>query len=142
MPRGAGRRPAPGSEPHGREPAAHYVTVRLVRETDFEGTLEDLAPVPLDYVEIDQALSNLRENAATYPPTEYDLVKAFIAHPSKVLTDRVLLQRVWGPEYGDENHYVHVYVARLRKKIEPDPQNPKYLITEPGVGYRLLAEEA
>jgi two-component system, OmpR family, KDP operon response regulator KdpE len=72
-------------------------------------------------------------------PTEYELLKAFIAYPDKVLTDRALLQRVWGPEYGDEGHYLHVYMARLRKKIEADPQNPRYLRTEPGVGYRLVS---
>ena len=75
-------------------------------------------------------------------PTEYDLLKAFIAHPDKVLTDRMLLKAVWGPEYGDEAHYLHVYVARLRKKIEPDTQSPRYLVTEPGVGYRLLTGTA
>jgi two-component system KDP operon response regulator KdpE len=53
----------------------------------------------------------------------------------------MLLQRVWGPEYGDEAHYLHVYVARLRKKIERDPQNPRYLRTEPGVGYRLVSAD-
>jgi two-component system, OmpR family, KDP operon response regulator KdpE len=74
-------------------------------------------------------------------PTEYDLIKTLIAHPNKVLTDRMLLQQVWGPEYGTEAHYLHVYVARLRKKIERDPQNPQHLMTEPGVGYRLLAKE-
>ena len=74
-------------------------------------------------------------------PTEYELLKAFIAHPNKVLTDRMLLQQVWGPEYGSEGHYLHVYVARLRKKLEADPQHPRYLVTEPGVGYRLLADE-
>ncbi|HUX88667.1 MAG TPA: response regulator transcription factor [Chloroflexota bacterium] len=74
-------------------------------------------------------------------PTEYDLLKVFLAHPNKVLTDRMLLQLVWGPEYGTEGHYLHVYVARLRKKLEADPQNPRYLVTEPGVGYRLLAPE-
>ena len=74
-------------------------------------------------------------------PTEYDLLLAFIAHPNRVLTDRMLLQQVWGPQYGAEAHYLHVYVARLRKKLEPDPQNPRYLTTEPGVGYRLLADE-
>lgn len=74
-------------------------------------------------------------------PTEYELLRAFIAHPDKVLTDRMLLQAVWGPEYGDEAHYLHVYVARLRKKIEPDAQRPRYLVTEPGVGYRLVTLE-
>lgn len=75
-------------------------------------------------------------------PTEYDLLRAFISHPDKVLTDRMLLQAVWGPEYGDESHYLHVYVARLRGKVEPDPQRPRYLVTEPGVGYRLRTDAA
>lgn len=73
-------------------------------------------------------------------PTEYQLLMAFVAHPNKVLTDRMLLREVWGPDYGAEAHYLHVYVARLRKKIEADPQEPRYLITEPGVGYRLLVD--
>lgn len=75
-------------------------------------------------------------------PTEYDLLKAFISHANKVLTNRMLLQQVWGPNYETEAHYLHVYVGRLRKKIEADPQNPRYLVAEPGVGYRFLAEES
>jgi two-component system KDP operon response regulator KdpE len=73
-------------------------------------------------------------------PTEYDLLKVLAQHPNKVLTSRMLLQRVWGAEYGAEDHYLHVYATRLRKKIEADPQAPRHLITEPGVGYRLLAD--
>jgi two-component system KDP operon response regulator KdpE len=74
-------------------------------------------------------------------PTEYELLKAFISHPNKVLTDRMLLQWVWGGQYGAQDHYLHVYVARLRKKLDPEAQSPRYLVTEPGVGYRLLADE-
>jgi len=74
-------------------------------------------------------------------PTEYDLLKTFVQHADRVLTDKMLLREVWGPDYGSEAHYLHVYVARLRKKIEDDPQSPRHLITEPGVGYRLLSEE-
>jgi len=74
-------------------------------------------------------------------PTEYDLLKTFVSQPDKVLTDRMLLRAVWGPEYGSEAHYLHVYVARLRRKIEKDPQRPRYLLTEPGVGYRLVTEQ-
>ena len=74
-------------------------------------------------------------------PTEYELLKVFIRHPDQVLTDRMLLQQTWGDEYRDEAHYLHVYVARLRKKLEADPQQPKHLITEPGVGYRLLTDD-
>ena len=71
-------------------------------------------------------------------PTEYALLGALIADAGRVLTDRALLQRVWGPEYGSEDHYLHVYMARLRKKLERDPGNPRLLRTEAGVGYRLL----
>jgi len=74
-------------------------------------------------------------------PTEYEMLKAFVAHPNKVLTDRMLLQQVWGSAYGAEAHYLHVYMARLRKKLEPDPQQPRYLVTETGVGYRMLLDE-
>jgi len=74
-------------------------------------------------------------------PTEYDLLKTFVGQPDKVLTDRMLLRAVWGPEYGSEAHYLHVYVARLRRKIEKDSQRPRYLLTEPGVGYRLVTEQ-
>jgi len=75
-------------------------------------------------------------------PTEYGLLKALATHADKVLTDRMLLQQVWGAEYASEDHYLHVYVARLRKKLEADPQEPRFLLTEPGVGYRLLTDPA
>ena len=73
-------------------------------------------------------------------PTEYELLTALVAQPGAVLTDRALLRRVWGPEYGSENHYLHVYMARLRKKLEADPARPRYIETEPGVGYRLVEQ--
>ena len=75
-------------------------------------------------------------------PTEFSLLEVLVRNADRVVTDARLLQQVWGPEYGDEDHYLHVYVARLRKKIERDPQNPRHLRTEPGVGYRLLTEPA
>jgi two-component system KDP operon response regulator KdpE len=74
-------------------------------------------------------------------PTEYELLKAFIEHPNKVLTDRMLLQRVWGPDYGSEDHYLHVYVARLRRKLESGAGGERLFVTEPGVGYRFVAED-
>ncbi len=75
-------------------------------------------------------------------PTEYQLLVALARKADRVLTVPMLLREVWGPEYGSEDHYLHVYVARLRKKIEPDPQRPRYIMTEPGVGYRLLTSDA
>lgn len=74
-------------------------------------------------------------------PTEYSLLGALIVSAGRVVTDRSLLQRVWGPEYGSEDHYLHVYMARLRKKLERDAANPRHLRTEPGVGYRLMELE-
>jgi two-component system KDP operon response regulator KdpE len=92
-------------------------------------------------VDLDKRRVRLAGEAVHVTPTEFELLAAFVRHPDRVLTDRMLLQDVWGPEYGSEDHYLHVYVARLRKKIEPDPQRPRYLMTEPGVGYRLLTQD-
>ncbi len=73
-------------------------------------------------------------------PTEYALLLELATHPDQVLLHHTLLQRVWGTEYGSETHYLHVYIQRLRAKIEEDPANPRYIVTEPGVGYRFCAE--
>ena len=73
-------------------------------------------------------------------PLEYRLLATLVKHAGKVLTHRQLLREVWGPPYADHAHYLHVYMAQLRRKIEDDPARPRYLLTEPGVGYRLAAE--
>ncbi len=95
-------------------------------------------------LEVDFERRQVRVNGSEVhlTPTEYELLRVFVEHPNKLLTDRMLLQRVWGADYGSEAHYLHVYVARLRKKLEPDPAKGRYLVTEPGVGYRLQAEES
>ncbi len=68
-------------------------------------------------------------------PTEFEVLRQLMMHRDKVLTHRALLQRVWGPEYGEEADYVRIYLWQLRCKLEPDPSHPIYLVTEPGVGY-------
>ncbi len=70
-------------------------------------------------------------------PIEYRLLTTLAKYAGKVLTHRQLLKEVWGPSHGDDTHYLRVYMAQLRRKIEPDPSNPQLLLTEPGVGYRL-----
>jgi two-component system KDP operon response regulator KdpE len=70
-------------------------------------------------------------------PIEFDIVRELAIHAGKLVTQRQLLQAVWGPGYELETHYLRVHVAHIRAKLEPDPSNPTYLITEPGVGYRL-----
>jgi two-component system KDP operon response regulator KdpE len=74
-------------------------------------------------------------------PTEWQLLSELARNPGKVLTQRMLLQRVWGPEYGEEAQYLRVYVNQLRRKLESDPTHPRIIITEPGVGYRFLPED-
>lgn len=74
-------------------------------------------------------------------PTEWQLLVELARAAGKVLTQRMLLQRVWGPEYGDEAQYLRVYINQLRRKLEADPARPHILITEPGVGYRFIADE-
>jgi DNA-binding response OmpR family regulator len=69
--------------------------------------------------------------------TEYDLLAYLAANAGRVLTHRTLLQAVWGPEYGEETEYLWAYIRRLRRKIEPDPSNPRYIVTQPGIGYLL-----
>jgi two-component system KDP operon response regulator KdpE len=73
-------------------------------------------------------------------PTEYKLLTTLVRHAGKVLTHRQLLKDVWGATYANQSHYVRVYMAQLRQKIEADPARPRLLLTEPGVGYRLRAE--
>jgi two-component system KDP operon response regulator KdpE len=70
-------------------------------------------------------------------PIEYKLLVAFTKHAGRVLTHQHLLREVWGPGSGEQHHYLRVYMAQLRHKLERDPARPKHLVTEPGVGYRL-----
>jgi two-component system KDP operon response regulator KdpE len=71
-------------------------------------------------------------------PNELRILGLLARNPGKLLTHRSILREVWGPAYGDESNYLHVYVSQLRRKLEPDPARPQHLITEPGAGYRLV----
>jgi two-component system KDP operon response regulator KdpE len=73
-------------------------------------------------------------------PIEFDLLSKLAEHPGRLVTHRQLLQQVWGPGYEDETHYLRVHFAHVRSKLERDPSNPTYVITEPGIGYRLQGE--
>lgn len=74
-------------------------------------------------------------------PTEYEVLRLFVIHAGKVVTHRQLLRHVRGPAGVDDMHYLRVYISQLRRKLEPDPAQPQYLLTEPGVGYRLRLPE-
>ena len=79
-------------------------------------------------------------SAVRLTPTEYDLLKYMIEHADKVLTHRMLLTAVWGPGYEDQAQYLRVFVGQLRKKIEKTPAQPRFILTDPGVGYRFCSE--
>jgi two-component system KDP operon response regulator KdpE len=75
-------------------------------------------------------------------PKEYDLLRLLATHPGKVMTHRALLSAVWGPEYGEMDHYVRVFVNQIRKKLRENPtRNVRYILNEPGVGYRFVSPE-
>lgn len=86
-------------------------------------------------VDQEQHKATLGGTALELTPTEFELLVLLMSQAGKVLPHKLILQRVWGPEYGQETEYLRVYIGRLRQKIEPDPGNPRYLLTERGVGY-------
>jgi two-component system KDP operon response regulator KdpE len=88
-------------------------------------------------VDLTRRLVTVRGEPVKLTPTEYALLRLLIQHAGRVLTHRQILREVWGPEYVNETHYLRVYFAQLRQKIEDDPALPQIILTEPGVGYRL-----
>ncbi|MCK5433729.1 MAG: response regulator transcription factor, partial [Dehalococcoidales bacterium] len=76
-------------------------------------------------------------NEVKLTPTEYRLLEEFVVNAGKVLTHKYLLNKVWGPEYGEEKEYLHTFVHRLRRNLEPDRTEPRYLVSVPGVGYQF-----
>jgi DNA-binding response OmpR family regulator len=88
-------------------------------------------------VDFEQRAVSVNGKPAALSKTEFKLLRVLAQHPTMVLSHEVLLERVWGPGYGSEVEFVWVYIRRLRRKIEPDPSHPRYILTVPGVGYRL-----
>ncbi|HEX3044080.1 MAG TPA: response regulator [Bacillota bacterium] len=113
------------------------VALRHVAKTDQEPviTFGDLI------IDMAHRMVTVAGQEVKLTPTEYDILKNLALHAGKVLTHRQLLKTIWGTEYQDQTQYLRVYIGQLRHKIEPDPTQPRYLITEPGVGYRLAVRE-
>jgi two-component system KDP operon response regulator KdpE len=96
-------------------------------------------------LEIGELRIDLEAHAVTFDgrsvqltPHEYSLLTLLARNEGKLLTHQAILRDVWGKAYADESHYLHVYVSQLRRKLEPDPARPRYILTEPGAGYRLV----
>ena len=100
---------------------------------------EEEATVTTDAFTVDLAGKRVvRDGAAVHlTPTEWHLVEVLVRHPGKLVSQRQLLQEVWGPHYESETNYLRLYMAQIRRKLEPVPGQPRHFITEPGMGYRF-----
>jgi two-component system KDP operon response regulator KdpE len=112
----------------------------------LRAVLRRAAPVTAPVVEAGPIRIDLEKSAVSVEgrrvhvtPIEFRILRLLAVNEGKLLTHRAILRDVWGPAYADESNYLHVYVSQLRRKLEPDPAKPRYLLTEPGAGYRLVA---
>jgi two-component system KDP operon response regulator KdpE len=97
-------------------------------------TVEDLT------VDLSHRMVSVKGRQVQLTPTEYDLLRALTVCPGRVLTHHQLIQKVWGDGYAGSSHLLRVNISNLRRKLEADPMRPQYIVTEPGVGYRLRAD--
>ena len=125
------------TKPFGMPELLARIRATLRRLPVVQGSEECL--IQLDGVEIDLATRRVRKagNEVRLTPKEFDLLHYLLANPNIVIPHTKLLQAVWGPDYGGQVEYLRVFANQLRKKIEPDPSKPRYLLTEPWVGYRF-----
>jgi two-component system KDP operon response regulator KdpE len=102
-------------------------------------TEDEPAVVTTDAFTVDLAAHRVTtaEGVVRLTPTEWHILDVLVRHPGRLVTQRQLLQQVWGPAYGTETNYLRVYMSQLRRKLEADPARPRHLVTEPGVGYRF-----
>jgi two-component system KDP operon response regulator KdpE len=89
-------------------------------------------------IDLEKRAVTMDERPVALTPIEYDLLRVLAQNEGKLLTHPALLREVWGPAFQEESNYLHVHISHLRRKIEPDPARPRYLLNQPGVGYRLV----
>jgi len=112
-----------------RTPGSMEQGPRTVRTADLE-------------IDFDARTASVAGKSVRLTPKEFDLLRYLVMNGNKAVPHRKLLQAVWGPDYGDEVEYLRVFINALRKKVEPNPSKPKYLVTEPWVGYRFAVPES
>ena len=111
--------------------------MRVALRHGSSATVEPLFIIGELRVDLAHRLVTEGDREVQLTPTEYDLLRLLVTHAGKVLTHHYLLREVWGMGYEEELHMLRVNISNLRRKVEPDPARPRYIITEPGVGYRL-----
>jgi two-component system, OmpR family, KDP operon response regulator KdpE len=111
-------------------------SLRRANAAPTNGTVQTLASGDF-HVDLDSRAVTVRGSEVHLTPKEFDLLTYFLKHPGKVLTHRTLLAALWGGNYVEQNEYLRVFVGNLRKKIETDAASPRYILTEPWIGYRF-----
>jgi two-component system, OmpR family, KDP operon response regulator KdpE len=116
-----------------------FARIRVALRRSSTVAMDDSTVVELGdfWVDPNSRTVRVRNETPHLTPKEYDLLLYFLRNPNRVLTHRVLLGAIWGGESVDQQEYLRVFIGQLRKKIEPDPAHPRYIITDPWVGYRF-----
>lgn len=114
--------------------------MRVALRRSSQSKVEPVFGVDDLHVDLGRRAVTMAGREVQLTPTEYDLLRVLVTHAGKVLIHRQLLREVWGVGYEQETHMLRVNISNLRRKIEPDPTRPRYILTEPGVGYRLRAD--
>jgi two-component system KDP operon response regulator KdpE len=114
--------------------------MRAVRRRVTEGEPEPVLRFEGLEIHLLKKLVKLKDQPVHLTPTEYRLLEAMATNPGKLLTHTWLLQKVWGPGYGTESNYLRLFVRQLRRKLADTPSTPRWITTEPGLGYRWLPE--
>jgi two-component system, OmpR family, KDP operon response regulator KdpE len=126
------------TKPFGMDELLARLRAALRRASGFE----DVPAIATESFTVDLAAKQVLASDGTavrLTPTEWHVLEVLVRNEGKLVPQRLLLQEVWGPQYETETNYLRVYLAQLRRKLEPDPSHPRYLITEPGIGYRFVA---
>ncbi len=123
------------TKPFGIEELLARLRALLRRTAPAEGPVIEIGGLTVD---LEKRAVAVEGSSVQLTPTEFSLLALLARNEGKLLTHGALLREVWGRSYAAESHYLHVYVSQLRRKIEADPARPRYLLTEPGAGYRLV----
>lgn len=125
------------SKPFGINEVLARIRVALRHTSHFSPQMEESITIGPLMVDFAQHLVYINDQEIKLTPTEYDLLKIFIQHRGKIMTQQMLLTQIWGTNHDTKSHYLHVYIGHLRRKIEPNPAHPRFLTTISGVGYRF-----